>query len=82
MKMLRVLSTAARSAPARAVSQRSFAVGAAQSYQHQWGESGNPARIGGLLAAAAGASALVASGDRSADCCGIAGVVGGKGDAR
>jgi len=79
---LRVLSTAARRAPARATSQRSLAVGAAQNYQHQWSESGNPARIGGLLAATVGASAIVASDDRSADCCGIAGVVGGKGDAR
>jgi len=84
MNIARVLSTAAaRRAPARINSQRGFAVGATQQYQRRQGENGNPVRAGGLLAAAAlGTSALVAHRDRSAECCGIAGVVGGKGDAR
>lgn len=42
------------------------------------------AHVGKLLFAAAAATGLCPSilGDKSADCCGIAGVVGGSGDAR
>eukprot|EP00579_Thalassiosira_antarctica_P005713 CAMPEP_0201882656 /NCGR_PEP_ID=MMETSP0902-20130614/14330_1 /ASSEMBLY_ACC=CAM_ASM_000551 /TAXON_ID=420261 /ORGANISM="Thalassiosira antarctica, Strain CCMP982" /LENGTH=702 /DNA_ID=CAMNT_0048411235 /DNA_START=93 /DNA_END=2201 /DNA_ORIENTATION=- len=88
MNISRVLSTAARRAPASSayiaakMSRRGFAVAASQQIQHQ-GENANSSRVGGLLAAAAaaaGASAILAN-DR-ADCCGIAGVVGGTGDAR
>jgi len=88
MNISSVLSSAARRAPtsgasiAAKMSQRGLAVAASQQVQCQ-AENANSARMGGLLAlaaAAAGASAAVAN-DR-ADCCGIAGVVGGTGDAR
>jgi hypothetical protein len=91
----RVVSAAARRRPPAAafsssaakLSQRGFAVAASQQVASQWHHGsenhGYSTRVGGLLAAAAavvGASAI-ASNDR-ADCCGIAGVVGGSGDAR
>lgn len=83
MNMSRILSTAARRAPVRITSQRGLAVGALQRYQQSSGESGNSTRAGGVLAAAAlGAAALAAQDSRRAECCGIAGVVGGSGDAR
>lgn len=101
MNVSRVLSTAARLAPASGtavsnMSRRGFAVAAAatstqqlQNGVHQQGgdgAAGSSGRQGGLLAAAAvaaaGASAIAANDRTAADCCGIAGVVGGTGDAR
>lgn len=85
----RVLSTAAKRAPsaiaASKVSQRGFAIAATQQAaqnQQQQSQSDSHHRVGGLLAAAAAASAFAASNQEKADCCGIAGVVGGSGDAR
>eukprot|EP00580_Thalassiosira_gravida_P016227 CAMPEP_0201659694 /NCGR_PEP_ID=MMETSP0494-20130426/2469_1 /ASSEMBLY_ACC=CAM_ASM_000839 /TAXON_ID=420259 /ORGANISM="Thalassiosira gravida, Strain GMp14c1" /LENGTH=707 /DNA_ID=CAMNT_0048137295 /DNA_START=389 /DNA_END=2512 /DNA_ORIENTATION=+ len=92
MNISRVFSTAVRHAPttssasiaaANRISQRGFAVAATQQTQRRSEENVNSGRVGALLAAAAaaaGASATAAN-DR-ADCCGIAGVVGGTGDAR
>ena len=86
MNVSRVLSTAAKRAPTTAskISQRGFAVAATQQAQshsnnHQTSDS---RLVGGVFAAAAAASALAASNTEKADCCGIAGVVGGSGDAR
>lgn len=84
----RVLSTAAKRAPsaiaASKVSQRGFAIAATQqaAQNQQQSQSDSHHRVGGLLAAAAAASAFAASNQEKADCCGIAGVVGGSGDAR
>ena len=84
----RVLSTAAKRAPsaiaASKVSQRGFAVAATQqgAQSQQQSQSDSHHRVGGLLAAAAAASAFAASNQENADCCGLAGVVGGSGDAR
>ena len=86
----RVLSTAAKRAPtaiaASKISQRGFAIAAtqqaAQNQQQQSQSSDSLHRVGGLLAAAAAASALAVSNNEMADCCGIAGVVGGSDDAR
>jgi hypothetical protein len=90
MNVSRVISIAARRAPvARSsvvanVSRRGFAVAAYQLLHNPPNESVKSSRVGALLAAAAaatGASFVLGSEDR-ADCCGIAGVVGGSGDAR
>ena len=84
----RVLSTAAKRAPsaiaASKVSQRGFAIAATQqaAQNQQQSQTDSHHRVGGLLAAAAAASAFAASNQEKADCCGIAGVVGGSGDAR
>ena len=84
----RVLSTAAKRAPsaiaASKISQRGFAIAATQqaAQQQQQSQSDSHHRVGGLLAAAAAASAFAASNNETADCCGIAGVVGGSADAR
>ena len=84
----RVLSTAAKRAPsaiaASKVSQRGFAIAATQqaAQSQQQSQSDSHHRVGGILAAAAAASAFAASNQEKADCCGIAGVVGGSGDAR
>ena len=89
MTISRVLSIAARRAPvARSsvvanVAHRGFAVAACQQLHNSRGESATSPRVGALLAAASaamGASAVL--GNDHADCCGIAGVVGGSGDAR
>jgi len=92
MNISRVFSTAVRHAPttssasiavANRICQRGFAVAATQQIQRRSEENVSSGRVGALLAAAAaaaGASAIAAN-DR-ADCCGIAGVVGGTGDAR
>ena len=89
MTISRVLSIAARRAPvARSsvvanVSHRGFAVAACQQLHNARGESAKSPRVGALLAAASaamGASAVL--GNDHTDCCGIAGVVGGSGDAR
>ena len=98
MNISRVLSTAARqasirSAASRSVSkklspQRGFAVAASQQLQNNQGaENANNSRVQhGLLAAAAAAAGMTAmangENDRTAECCGIAGVVGASGDAR
>jgi hypothetical protein len=86
MNVSRVLSTAAKRAPSAIVtskiSQRGFAVAATQQAQYQQqSQSDSHLLVGGVLAAAAAASALAASNEK-ADCCGIAGVVGGSPDAR
>ena len=82
----RVLSTAAKRAPsaiaASKISQRGFAIAATQQAAQQQSQSDSHHRVGGLLAAAAAASAFAASNNETADCCGIAGVVGGSADAR
>ena len=70
--------------------QRGFAVAASQQLQNnnQGAENSNnsSARVHGLLAAAAAAAGMMAmanqKNDRTAECCGIAGVVGATGDAR
>ena len=70
--------------------QRGFAVAASQQLQNynQGAENANnsSARVQhGLLAAAAAAAGMTAmanQNDRTAECCGIAGVVGATGDAR
>ena len=89
MTISRVFSIAARRAPiARSsvvanVAHRGFAVAACQQLHNSRGESATSPRVGALLAAASaamGASAVL--GNDHADCCGIAGVVGGSGDAR
>jgi hypothetical protein len=89
MTISRVLSIAARRAPvARSsvvanVAHRGFAVAACQQLHNSRGESATSPRVGALLAAASaamGASAVL--GNDHAECCGIAGVVGGSGDAR
>lgn len=91
MNVSRVLSTAAKRAPnaiaaSSKISQRGFAIAATQQAaqtQQQSSQSDAHRRVGGLLAAAAAASALAASNsNETADCCGIAGVVGGSADAR
>ena len=83
------MSIAARRAPvARSsivanVSHLGFAVAACQQLHNPGNESATSSRVGGLFAAAAAAmGASVVLGNDSADCCGIAGVVGGSGDAR
>lgn len=91
MNVSRVLSTAAKRAPTTAavaaskISQRGFAVAAtqqAQSHSNNQQTTSDSRLVGGVFAAAAAASALAASNAEKADCCGIAGVVGGSGDAR
>lgn len=87
MNVSRVLSTAAKRAPTTAskISQRGFAVAAtqqAQSHSNNQQTTSDSRLVGGVFAAAAAASALAASNTEKADCCGIAGVVGGSGDAR
>ena len=87
MNVSRVLSTAAKRAPTTAaskISQRGFAVAAtqqAQSHSNSQQTTSDSRLVGGVFAAAAAASALAANTEK-ADCCGIAGVVGGSGDAR
>ena len=83
MNISRAISTAARRAPTvtTSVSQRGFAVAATQQIQNtENATSSNSRALLAAAAAAAGASAIVAN--DKADCCGIAGVVGGSGDAR
>lgn len=96
MNLSRVLSTAARQASIRSaasgsvgkLSQRGFAVAASQQLQSNQGaeNANNSSRVHGLLAAAAAAAGMTAianeKNDRTAECCGIAGVVGASGDAR
>jgi len=83
MNISRAISTAARRAPTvtTSVSQRGFAVAATQQIQNTENGSNSRALLA-AAAAAAGASAIVANDTNKADCCGIAGVVGGSGDAR
>lgn len=91
MNLSRVMSTASRrmatvSITGRSsvanVSQRGFIAAAATQHRDEIADS---SRLGGLLATAAaamGASIAFAKNEERADCCGIAGVVGGSGDAR
>ncbi len=87
MNISRVLSIAARRAPvARCVanvSHRGFAVASCQQLHNARNESATSPRVGALLASAVASMgvSVVLGNDRS-DCCGIAGVVGGSGDAR
>jgi glucosamine--fructose-6-phosphate aminotransferase (isomerizing) len=70
------------SVTANVVSQRGFIAAAATQHRDEIADS---SRLGGLLATAAaamGASIAFAKNEERADCCGIAGVVGGSGDAR
>jgi hypothetical protein len=89
MNISRVLSIPARRAPVAKssvvanLSHRGFAVAACQQLNNARNESATSPHVGALLAAAAaamGASAVL--GKDRAECCGIAGVVGGSGDAR
>lgn len=68
------------------VSQRGFVAAATtQRLRNPEEEVANSSRLGGLIATAAaamGASIAFAKNEERADCCGIAGVVGGSGDAR
>lgn len=68
------------------VSHRGFAVAATQQIHSKFQGSENlqkGSKLGWLAATAAAAGAAVAVEDRNkTDCCGIAGVVGAKGDAR
>jgi hypothetical protein len=90
MNVSRVISIAARRAPvARSsvvadASLRGFAVAAYQLLRNPPDERVNSSRVGVLLAAAAAATSasFVFGSEDRADCCGIAGVVGGSGDAR
>jgi glucosamine--fructose-6-phosphate aminotransferase (isomerizing) len=95
MNLSRVMSTASRrmatvSITGRSsvanVSQRGFiAAAATQHRRNPDDEIAYSSRLGGLLATAAaamGASIAFAKNEERADCCGIAGVVGGSGDAR
>ncbi len=87
MIVARAVSAAARRAPRSVVtnlSHRGFAVAASQqSYEQKGGDHSGSSRVGKLLVAAAAAAGMSPIwGDNSADCCGIAGVVGGSGDAR
>jgi len=80
----RALSVAARRAPsayANFVATRSLAAASTQ-LSTQSSQSQDTSRVGGLLAAAALASGAYAATQERVDCCGIAGVVGGSGDAR
>jgi glucosamine--fructose-6-phosphate aminotransferase (isomerizing) len=74
------------SVTANVVSQRGFiAAAATQHRRNPDDEIAYSSRLGGLLATAAaamGASIAFAKNEERADCCGIAGVVGGSGDAR
>jgi hypothetical protein len=91
MLIARAVSTAARRSTTSSnvvsnLSQRGFAVAASSQQFHD--QRAEPhfasAHVGKLLFAAAAAAGLCPSivGGKSADCCGIAGVVGGSGDAR
>lgn len=93
MLITRVASAAARRTPSNVnavskLSQRGFAVAASsqQFHDQRGGEhaGSSTAHVGKLIVAAAAAAGLCPTilGDKSADCCGIAGVVGGSGDAR
>ena len=79
MNLSRAFQIATRRAPAltscSTTASRGFAASAAQQTQ----DSNN---LGSLLAAAAVAAGATAYANEKADCCGIAGVVGGSGDAR
>jgi hypothetical protein len=84
----RLLFTAARRSVVTKLSQRGFAVAATTQIQsasrvENLDNAGSQANLGWLAAAAAMAGATAVSlEDQKADCCGIAGVVGAKGDAR
>jgi len=94
MNISRILSTSARRASTitagsstTKLSQRGFAIAATQQFNNQQQQSAeyvNNSRA--LLAAAAGAAAgmtaMLGNDHQTADCCGIAGVVGSQGDAR
>jgi hypothetical protein len=85
MLIVRAISTAARHGT---LSHRGIAVAVSQHFfrDERGGEhSGfSTAHVGKLLVAAAATAGLCPSflEDKSAGCCGIAGVVGGSGDAR
>lgn len=97
MNLSRVMSTASRrvatvsvvgrssSVVVANISQRGFVVATAtQLLRNPEEDVAGSSRLGGLIATAAaamGASIALANNER-ADCCGIAGVVGGSGDAR
>jgi len=91
----RVLTTASRRAPssfivASRISQRGLAIAsthqiqstAAYRYQREHSNTRGGSLFAAATAAAAAGATMMASRDRTADCCGIAGVVGNTGDAR
>ena len=94
MNISHVLSTIARRSTSLHVlksgsvklSQRGFAVSASQQIVNQQQNINDSSfRMQGMLAAAAVAAGVTMMGNenrQTADCCGIAGVVGAKGDAR
>ena len=94
MNTSRVISTIARRSTSLHVlksgsvklSQRGFAVSASQQIVNQQQNINDSSfRMQGMLAAAAVAAGVTMMGNenrQTADCCGIAGVVGAKGDAR
>jgi len=94
MNISRVISTIARRSTSLAIvksgstklSQRGFAVSASQQIVNQQQNiNDSSSRMHGVLAAAAAAAGVTIMGNenrKTADCCGIAGVVGAKGDAR
>jgi len=94
MNISHVLSTIARRSTSLHVlksssvklSQRGFAVSASQHIiNQQQNINDSSSRMHGVLAAAAAAAGVTMMGNenrQTADCCGIAGVVGAKGDAR
>ena len=94
MNISRVISTVARRSTSLAVlksgsvklSQRGFAVSASQQIVNQQQNINDSSfRMHSVLAAAAAAAGVTMMGNdnrQTADCCGIAGVVGATGDAR
>lgn len=94
MNISHVLSTIARRSTSLAIvksgsvklSQRGFAVSASQQIVNQQQNINDSSfRMQGMLAAAAVAAGVTMMGNdnrQTADCCGIAGVVGATGDAR
>ena len=85
MIISRVLSQSVKSGSVK-LSQRGFAVSASQQIVNQQQNiNDSSSRMHGMLAAAAAAAGVTMMGNdnrQTADCCGIAGVVGAKGDAR
>ena len=86
MIISRVLSQSIKSGSTK-LSQRGFAVSASQQIvnQKQNNTNDSSSRMQGMLAAAAAAAGVTMMRNenrQTADCCGIAGVVGAKGDAR
>ena len=85
MIISRVLSQSIKSGSTK-LSHRGFAVSASQQIVNQQQNiNDSSSRMHGVLAAAAAAAGVTMMGNdnrQTADCCGIAGVVGAKGDAR